>query len=249
MLLLSAARALKDYANALVEIDTLRQENQESTDLLLEQLDLLIAAWANGSINQDKLASNGGIVNDALIDKLPNNQQKATAYLYRGLVRYVNKDYDNALRDLDSALADRDSGIGHYYRGLTLEQLKRDLDAIRDYQWLQFWAPVYAFDFMDDVEKRVVTLESNLPTATWTITPSPTRTLTPSRTPTLSPTPSLTPSETNTPTPSLTSTITPTFTPSRTPTPSRTFTPSRTPTSTRTPTLTRTPSLTRTPRP
>lgn len=93
------------------------------------------------------------------------------------------------------------------------------------------------------------------PTATPTVTGTPTQTLTPSSTPTTtdtptetptpSATPTITPTRSSTPTRTATSTVTPTPTLTRTPTRTGTATP--TPTDTATPTVTRTPTITPTP--
>ncbi len=221
---LRAALALKNYGAALDDVDALLRANPNDLSALLTKADLAIRA--------QKFDDAGAILTDTFVNGLTGDD-KATALLYRGIVRFQSQTFDKALEDINASLAVHDSGLGRYYRGQIYEALKRSQNALEDYQWLVFWNQVYKYDFMDDVNERVTRLLAAIPT----VTPTPTATI--RTTPT--PIPSRTPRPTATETP----TRTPTFEPSDTPT--RTPIPSRTPTDTRTPTVTRTPRFSPTP--
>lgn len=219
---LQAALALGRYEAALEDATALINEFPDDQALLIQRLDLLTRAWVERSIDREEFESEQETVSQGFIEDL-NERDRPVAMLYRGILRYEAEDYEAALEDFDTALAARASAIGFYYRGHTLDELGRAAEAMRDYEWIAYFAPVERFSFAGDAIAQLDKLADAQPTHT--------------------PTPTFT----RTPTPTHTSTPTATDTPTRTPTPTRTFTPTRTPTATRTPTFTRTPTPTRTP--
>ncbi|MFQ3535926.1 MAG: tetratricopeptide repeat protein [Aggregatilineales bacterium] len=239
---LEAASALGDFTTALDDVTFLLRDNPSDATLLSAQLDLLLAAWMRQDISEAQFtAAAERLTDDQLAALTP--QARHSAVLYRGVVRYLEGDYQAALNDLNQALVVRSTAAGHYYRALTLRALDRPAEAARDLQWLAYFEEFATLPRLADVRSLLAALVTALPTET--ATPTPTLT----NTPTATFTPSATLTPTNTPTPTRTLTPSRTPTPTRTPTITRTPTPTRTPTVTRTPTPTRTPTITRTPTP
>jgi tetratricopeptide (TPR) repeat protein len=226
---LQAALALANFGAASDDVNTLLRSDPANTGLLLTRVDLLI--------RDQNYRGAEAILTDTFVNGLTGDD-RATAQLYRGIVYFQSQTYDKALENLNASLAQRESGTGHYYRGQTLEALRRYEEAVADYQWLTFWNQVYEYDFIADVQAR---LDRIVPILTPTVMPSPT--VRPSPTPI----PSRTPTPVPTDTPTRTPTLEPTSTPTKSETPTRTESPTRTPTITRSPTSTRTPTITPTP--
>jgi tetratricopeptide (TPR) repeat protein len=180
---LDAASALGDYTTALDDVTLLLRENPADTTLLRAQFDLLLAAWMAQELTEAQFTTAAErLSEDQLAAFTP--QARHSAVLYRGVVRYLEGDYQAALSDLNQALAIRSTATGHYYRALTLRALDRPAEAARDLQWLAYFEEFATLPRLSDVRSLLAALVTALPTETATPTPTatntPTATFTPS---------------------------------------------------------------------
>jgi hypothetical protein len=231
---LQAALGLKNNDAAGQDIAVLLKQTPNDPSLVLTQVDLLVR-----SQKPEDISAANALLTDQFVNSL-DKDTKPKAQLYQGILLFQaansnssattaaqNPVLNTALDDITAALTANDSGLGHYYRGQILEAMKQPQLAVVDYQWVQYWNKVYAYDFGADAANRISAIQNALPTQTPSVT--------------LRPSPTLPPTKTDTPTKTLT--------PSKTPTNTPTLKYSLTPTDTDTPTLTETPTPTDTPAP
>ncbi|PJF42289.1 MAG: hypothetical protein CUN50_04635, partial [Candidatus Thermofonsia Clade 1 bacterium] len=97
---LEAARALGDYTTALDDVTFLLRENPEDAALLSAQLDMLLAAWMRQDISESQFTAAANRLTDDRLAAL-TSQARHNAVLYRGVVRYLEGNYQAALNDLN----------------------------------------------------------------------------------------------------------------------------------------------------
>lgn len=95
----------------------------------------------------------------ALLDQIPpgsmSAEENAFADEYRAEAQLVLEDYESALEAINRALEASDSGTRRYLRGRIQEALGDDAAAIRDYEWVLAWHPVFGFSFAEDARDRI----------------------------------------------------------------------------------------------
>ncbi len=214
---LQASLGLKNNDAASQDIAVLLKQTANDPDLVLTQVDLLVRSQKPGNIT----AANA-LLTDQFVNSL-GKDIKPRAQLYQGILLFQaatsntgatpsaqNPALNTAFDDVTAALTASDSGLGHYYRGQILEALKQPQLAVADYEWIQYWNKVYAYDFASDAANRITAIQNALPTPTPSITLRPSATVPPTKTGT--PTKTFTPSKTPTNTPTLKYSLTPTST-------------------------------------
>ena len=204
---LEAALALKNYSAASEDATVLLKANPTDSSLILTQTELLLRL--------QKFDDASALLTDQFINSL-NANDKARAQLYHGVARYQStvananlssvqqgNFYQAAFTDLTESLVITDTGMGHYYRGLSLQALQQPQEAIPDYEWVVYWNQVYNYDFGADAAKRLDALAPPKPGTkpTATRTPFPTRTPTATPVATQAPTFAVTEASTEQPTP------------------------------------------------
>ncbi|MCL4879855.1 MAG: hypothetical protein KJ064_24570 [Anaerolineae bacterium] len=167
---MNLAYQLGRYQQVLEDISALTEINGENTDLQLLRLKLITQVCEFATDIECDYEAAAEVLSNEFVNEL-TGADRAEALSYRAKATYHlttedgtlsrnerNRRYQAALADMDAALAVNENGLDLYYRGLLLEALDNQTDALHVYEYVAYWAQFYDYPFLEEMQAHIESL-------------------------------------------------------------------------------------------